>query len=52
MKTDIQKLLQVSASLYAQLGELPNSESRDAYIEEITENIETSMDIINQNNME
>lgn len=48
MKTDIQKLLQVSASLYAQLGELPNSESRDAYIEGINLKLEARESAIEQ----
>lgn len=48
MTTEIQALLQVSASLYAQLGDMPDSESRDAYIEEINLKLETRAKAINQ----
>lgn len=48
MTTDIQALLQISATLYAQLGEMPSGESRDAYIEEINTKLETRAQVINR----
>lgn len=48
MTNEIQALLQISASLYAQLGEIPAGDVRDEYIEELNTKLDTRSQVIEQ----
>ena len=48
MTNEIQELLQISASLYAQLGEVPTGELRDDYIDEINNKLDMRSQVIEQ----
>lgn len=48
MTNELQTLLEISASLYVQLGEIPTGELRDEYIEEINEKLDARAQVIEQ----
>lgn len=48
MTNEIQELLQLSANLYAQLGETPASDMRENYIDEINKLLDMRMQAIEQ----